>query len=239
MSGINTALMTAYDLAFQVSPIILTGGDMTKVPGGGLPIIALVGQAASALVGALSKGFSTTDFYARFVPLAGSTVIANSVATYPFANQSVAANAIITQPLTISLQMIAPAKAASGYLSKLAVFSALRESLYNHNVSGGTYTIATPSYLYTNCLMTQMTDVTSGEGHQQQIMWQLDFLQPLVSSSQAQALMVGVINRATNGSVSNGALTGPQAGMLPGALTGISQQSASIVNALSLPVPGV
>jgi uncharacterized protein YcfJ len=73
-----------------------------------------------------------------------------------------------------------------GYVGKLATISALQKSLAQHNSLGGTYTILTPSYIYTDCIMTAMRDVSSeGETKQYQVRWQLDFMQPLVLSAAA------------------------------------------------------
>ena len=57
MSGTVTAgFRTAYNLAFQVSPIILNGGIASSTLGGVLPIIALTGQLA-----ALAQGIATLE----------------------------------------------------------------------------------------------------------------------------------------------------------------------------------
>jgi hypothetical protein len=228
VSAIANASRTAYDTAFQVSPIILTGGIVSGSPGGALPIIALVGQAAAFVQGVVSNGFSTSDFYARFVPIPGATVIANTIGTYPFANQSVAANAIIQQPLNVSLQMIAPVKDTGGYLTKLAVFTAMQRSFATHNAAGGTYSIATPSYIYTNCIMTGMTDITSGETKQQQILWQLDFVQPLISLQQAQNAQNGLMSKLTGGQQSGNAWSGLSGVPAQGGLQGASNQPANV-----------
>lgn len=90
---------SAYDLAFQVTPIILNQGIASQSLGGMLPIIGLTGQLAAFAQGVLTNGLSLNDFYARFVPIPGSTVLSNAVGTYPFANQRVAGNAYIEQPL--------------------------------------------------------------------------------------------------------------------------------------------
>jgi hypothetical protein len=198
---VSSAFRSTYDLAFQVSPIILNGGIVANTLGGMMPIIGLTGQLASFAAATLTSGSLNADnFFAKFVPVPGGTVISNAVATFPFANQSVAANAIIEQPLAISLLMIAPVKEDGGYLSKLATFTALRTSLRAHNAAGGTYHIATPSFIYQNCVMTGMQDVTSGEGgKQQQIMWQLDFIKPLISETDALTAQNALMSKVTGG----------------------------------------
>ena len=191
---------SVYDLAFQVSPIILVGGIAANSIGGALPIIALTGQIASFALSAItSRSLSLNDFYAHYIPVQGGQVINNAVATYPFANQSVAGNAMIEQPLAFSLLMIAPVNQTAGYLTKLALFTSLRTSLQQHINLGGMFSVATPAYIYTNCLLTNMTDVTDPESRQKQTTWQLDFFRPLVTQPQAQAAMSGLMGKLAGG----------------------------------------
>lgn len=199
MPIISDAFRSTYDLAFQKSPIILVGGIAANTLGGMLPIVALGGQALGALQGALTSGISTDDFFATYVPIPGSTLINQQIATYPFANQAVAANSTIQQPLTVSLRMIAPVKDTAGYLTKLAIWTSLQNSLVAHNAAGGLYHIATPWYIYTNCLLQSVTDTTGGEGRQQQIMAQWDFVQPLVTQMQANSAYNSLMSKLSSG----------------------------------------
>ncbi|ATF87574.1 hypothetical protein [Burkholderia gladioli] len=197
---VGSAFRSIYDLAFQVSPIILNGGIASGTLGGMMPIIGLTGQLVSLAQGLLSNGLSTDSFYATYVPLPGATVINNSVGMYPFANVQVAGNAIVMQPKTISLLMIAPVKDTAGYLTKLALFTSLQTSLQAHCAAGGTFHVATPSFIFTDCLLTSMTDVTSGESRQQQIQWRLDFVKPLVTQSDAASAMNSLMSKISGGS---------------------------------------
>src|SRR5690242_5284664 len=113
-NAIANAARTAYDLAFQVSPIVLVGGTYANSLGGAMPIIGLVGQLAALGQGLLTSGISTDAFFARYKVLPGGTLINNTVGKYPFANQQVAANAIIQQPKNVSLMMICPVKDTAG-----------------------------------------------------------------------------------------------------------------------------
>lgn len=227
--SIATLGRSAYDLAFQVSPIILVNGIAKGTLGGMLPIIALTGQAAAFAQGAVTGGLSTEDFFARFLPVPGSTIVNNTIGTYPFANQQVAANAVIQQPLTISLEMISPVKVTGGYLSKLAIFTALQSSLVAHNSAGGTYNIATPAYIYTNCIMTGMQDVTAGDTNQKQIIWQMDFVQPLITGQQATAAYNSLMAKASNGQQ----ITSPEWSSAVAASGQPSQGAAQGVNGLA------
>lgn len=199
----------AFKLSFQISPIILTGGIASEIPGGMLPALAVT-DAISFVTGLLSGGnFSLEDAFANFQPLPGSTLISNKVGMYPFANQSVAANAIISEPLSVSLLMICPVSENSGgYITKLASMMALQSSFKQHNQQGGTYTIATPSFFYTDCIMLDMTDVSHSESKQVQTAWKLDFVQPLVSLQDAALAQNDLMSRLTAGTPTSGATSG-------------------------------
>jgi hypothetical protein len=193
LSALGNAAMAAYDAAFQQSPIILSGGIFSSALGGVMALSGLVSTVVNDLTG--SDLLPTV----RYVPLPGATVINNTVATYPFANRFVAGNAVIRNPKNVSLMMIAPVNSVGGYLLKTATFMALQSSFEAHTAAGGTFHVMTPSYPYFDCLMTTMTDVTSGEGKQQQIMWQIDFVQPLVTQQQAQTANNGMMSMISGG----------------------------------------
>lgn len=192
--------MAAFRLSFQLSPIILTNGIATFMPGGMLPII-LITEALSFVEGILSGGedLDLDDFFANFQPLPGSSLVSQTFGKYPFANQVVAANSVIRLPLRISLRMICPARGPGGYANKLATLTALQASLRLHNASGGTYTIATPSAFYTNCLMLDMTDASQGASAQAQNAWQLDFEQPLLTLQDALQAQGNLLSRISAG----------------------------------------
>ena len=221
----STFFRDSYDLAFQVSPIILTGGIASGIPGGMLPIIMLVGGLAGFAQGLLSNGgLSMQDFPARFIPTPGTTAILQSIGQYPFANRNIAANATIEMPKNIGFQMIAPVQDPGGYLTKLALFTSLQSALNNHNNNGGTYTLATPSMIFPDCVMLGMTDVTQTSSKQQQIMWQMDFQQPLISLQSAQAAFNGLM-----GLLDSGAQVGAGSWSGIGSVIGSSVGSATTI----------
>jgi hypothetical protein len=115
----------------------------------------------------------------------------------------VAANAIIQQPTNVSLRMIAPVRNTGGYLTKLAIFTALQSSLQGHNNAGGTYDVLTPSFIYFDCVLTGMTDITPEEDKQKQTTWQLDFIKPLISTADANAAFSTQMGKIAGGSVIN------------------------------------
>ena len=185
-----TSVISQYDLAFQVSPILLVGGVVSQRQGGITPIVTYTGLMPPTLAQA----------FARYVPLAGSTLISQSVGMYPFANQAVAANATIQQPLTLSMKMIAPVNQPGGYLQKLSTWIGLQQTLQQHNAIGGTYIVATPAFIYYNLLLISMTDIGESEDDkQQQIYWQLDFIQPIVTVQGAKAVQSTLMQKLTNG----------------------------------------
>lgn len=206
----------AFKLAFQISPIILTRGIATNFGVGGLlPIVALT-EGANFAIGLLTGGpnIELDDFFAHYTPMPGTTLQANDVAMYPFANQAIAANAIIAKPLNVSLMMNISVRKPLGYAIKLATMTALQKTLAQHNGMGGTYSIVTPSYIFVDCIMTAMRDISSGESKQSQYMWQLDFIQPLVSLQAANGALNTAMQKITAGlPPSSGAQSFPAAGL--------------------------
>ena len=224
-----SAAQLATQVAVQASPIILTGGIASKI--GALPIMALTeaggllgtalsgGSALSLLAGGaaaldslLSGVPSLSNLFANFIVLPGATIADNQFGMYPFANQAVAANAVISQPLSVSVLLVVPATPTHGFAVKLATMTALQSSLKQHNFTGGTYSIITPSYIYTNCLLSALADASGGEDTQQQVSWRFDFIQPLVTLAGALQAQNSLMQQLTNGSPIPG-LSTPAAGL--------------------------
>lgn len=201
--------LAQYRLSYELAPIILTGGVAQAIPGGMLPMVSIT-QAADFTTGLLSPGEGLTldDFFANFQPLPGATLIDNEVSLYPFANMAVAANAIIAKPLYISMIMFCPAKGAGGYALKQATLTALQSTFSAHNTQGGTYTVATPSYTWTNCIMLKMQDVSTALSKQVQTAWRIDFFQPLVTLAAAAAAQNAMMSKLTSGVQNDGSLSG-------------------------------
>lgn len=218
----------AFQLAFQLSPIILVNGIAQGVPGNMLPIITFT-EALNFAEGIVSQGTieSLNDFFCHFRPLPGATLADNAIGHYPFANQYVAANAIIFQPLKVSLLMDCPVKGTTSYAQKFATLTALQAVITKHNLLGGTYIVATPSYLYTNCLLLGLRDVSTGESRQAQNAWQWDFEQPLLTLSGTQGALNNQIGKIGAGLPSDGSSSGlgnaisTISGTVTGAFTGI------------------
>lgn len=211
-------LSSAFQLTYEISPIILTGGSASNIPGGMLPIVALT-EAGNFVDGLLSGGdaLDLDNFFAHFIPLPGGDLIKQKIGEYPFANQGVAGNAVITDPLMISLKMICPARGTAGYLVKLATMTALQSAIAAHNAAGGLYTIATPSFFYTDCVLLGIRDVSANSSAQVQTEWQWDFRKPLVTQQQANESQNSLMSKLGDGT----AVTADASGGIP--WSGIAQ----------------
>jgi hypothetical protein len=194
--------VSAFQMTYELSPIVLTNGIAANMPGGALPIISLT-QASDFNQGITSGSDALTfdDFFAHFEPLPGSTLAEFEYGQYPFANQSVAANAAIVQPLVISMLMKCPAFGDGGYSVKQATMTALQQAITQHGMSGGTYSVATPSYIWTNALLKVLRDA-GGEGDDKQVQthWIWDFWVPLLTVAQATAAQNALMSKISNGS---------------------------------------
>lgn len=195
----NTGL-SDFQLGFEISPILFSGGIAEGLNNGIMPIIAIT-QAQDYDGGLLNGSLSLNldSYFANFKPIAGGQLVSNTIGMYPFANQTVAANAIISQPVAISMLMICPARGIGGYQRKLETLTALKQAFDQHNSLGGTYIVVTPSYVYESCVMTGFRDVGLGESKQVQTEWQLDFLRPLLTEEDAAIAMNSLMSKIDGG----------------------------------------
>lgn len=222
--------ISAWSLAFECSPVFFTNGIATNIPGGVLPII-LITEAINFPLGILSGGSvpSLDQTFAHWQPLAGTELNKWQWGEYPFANQAIAANAGIQMPKQVSMLMRCPAKNVLGYPAKLAVLVALQSAVDQHASQGGTYTIITPTGFYTNCLLTAVRDISSGESNQPQVTWQWDFTNPLVTLQQATQVQSSLIGKVTAGLPAGSSW----AGLSPAVATPSSLAAPSIMPAAS------
>jgi hypothetical protein len=224
--------LEVFKLGYEISPVILVNGVAASIPGQMLPIVALT-EAANFTEGLLQgSGFQSLDkYFAHWKPLSGTTLLDNEIGMMPFANQATAANAVISNPLVVSMLMVCPVQHAGGYTAKLATMTVLRQTLAYHSANGGTYTVATPSQIYTNCLLTKVTDVTGGTSNQTQHSWQFDFVQPLITIDQAQQVYNSLMNKVANGYNTG---TSPAWSGLPSSLTqNVVSAAGNIIPTLS------
>ncbi|CAD6037264.1 hypothetical protein [Escherichia coli] len=204
--GLNY-LGQAFRLAFEISPILLVDGIATDIPGGVMPIAVLT-EGLSIVDGLLQGKISKPT--AHFTPMAGTTLIMQDVGNFNFYNQSTAANAVIQRPNQIKMQMIRPASTEDGgYATKGATFTALKLALDMHNQQGGCYTVMTPSFIYTRCLMRSMVDISgfSDKNKQVQDTWQFEFEQPLLTASQVEMVLGNTMSKFQSGVKSAGGLS--------------------------------
>jgi hypothetical protein len=191
---------SAFKIAFELSPILLTGGIAQQMVGFAIPIMALT-EAVNFPFSMLStaQDFNLDRFFAHYQVLPGSTLVNQDIAQYPFANATIAANAVITKPINVSLLMICPIQNKLGWTEKLAIMTGLKYVLDQHNLLGGTYTILTPGFTYINCVMKGMHDASSQLTKQVQNTYQLDFEKPLLTQSDVTSVLNGVANAIKTG----------------------------------------
>ena len=175
-----------YTLTYVISPILLTGGIAATLAGGTMPIIQVTDalQFPSASQGG-SSGFDLDGAFAHYHPMPGSSLENYDYGKYPFANQVTAANAAITEPLMISMMMTNPRRHGGDYNNFGPIMQALKATIDQHILAGGTFTVVTPAYPYTNALLKRLFDASSSDSKQGQWRWQWDFEVPLVSLQQA------------------------------------------------------
>lgn len=187
---------------YETAPIVLTGGIASQMPGGAISIVSLTQPNNYSSVLAAASGGLPETFAPVFIPMPGATLIDEEIGSYPFANQMTAANAIITKPLMLSYRMICPAVGSAGFLVRQAIMTALQKTINQHNLLGGLYTLATPIFVWLDCVMLSMRDISpdvSEDSTQAQIIWQLDFVQPLVTLAEAQQAQNALLSKIGSG----------------------------------------
>lgn len=198
----------AFKLAFQVSPIFLVGGIAKNIPGGTLPIAAFT-EGLSVVDGLLHGdiGFNPSS---AWMPVGGTTLVQQDIGTLNFYNQATAANSVVNKPNRVMMQMIRPASTQDGgYATKSLTFTALKLALDQHNQSGGYYTVMTPAFIYTGCLLRSVIDASgfSDQNKQVQHTWTFEFEQPLLQISQLDAVLGNLMSKFDSGLPSPGGLS--------------------------------
>ncbi|MGQ3662121.1 hypothetical protein [Citrobacter braakii] len=199
----------AFRLAFEISPIILVDGFAADIPGGMMPIAVLT--EGLSVVNGLLHGDIGSGPTAHFTPMAGTTLIQQDIGDLNFYNMATAANAVINKPNRVVMQMLRPASTQDGgYATKGMAFTALKMVLDSHNQSGGSYIVMTPSFIYTGCLLKSLVDVSgfSSQNKQVQQTWQFEFVQPLLTITQLESRLSGVMKKFEEGTPSTGAAVG-------------------------------
>jgi hypothetical protein len=207
--------LSAYQIAYQKSPIVFVNGIANSLPQPTLPIISITqssnfSSGVTGNAGASGNGQAGNnaappsgailpeDYLFDFYPMAGSLLASFDIGRYPFANQQIAANAIIGEPLSLSVLMIADVRQAGGYDTKRAVFTALQAAIQRHATLGGTYSVSTPSYLYQGLILLSLQDSSSGDQQRPQNRWTWNFIQPLTTLLAAQAAQNSLMLRLSS-----------------------------------------
>jgi hypothetical protein len=195
MSQIPAGL-SDYQRQYQINPILFENGIASGTANGNN------GQTAYQPISEFTQLNGTPDdldeYFCHFKPLSGSTLQNWQVANYPFANSTIAANATIAQPLNISLVMVCPARNANTLAGRQSILTTLKQLLDVHILQGGTFTVLTPAYVYQNCLLTALRDITSQDDKQVQSVYQWDFVQPLLTQEAAEITYNGLMNKLNN-----------------------------------------
>lgn len=187
-------------LLYQVTPIFLTGGIAGNISGGILPLLSLTNTNAfsnNLLSG--NENFELDDAFGVFQPAVGGSLVEQIPATYPYANLNVAANAIIRNPINVSMIMATPMRQVGSWSTKLSTMTALKSTLDAHNNAGGTYTVCTPAYTYTNMILVNLVDISTFNSPIPQNAWRWDFTRPLVSLADVTGAQSNLMNQITNG----------------------------------------
>ncbi|EJU6209789.1 hypothetical protein N4Z01_003295 [Salmonella enterica] len=219
-----------YKLGFEISPVILCDGVAQSIPGGMLPIVALT-QSASYVSGLMGGATALTDldkYFCHWSAAAGTTMVDYDIGRYPFANQKVAANALLAQPLRVSMLMNAPVNENAGAMTKLVTLSALQAVLQGHANLGGTFIVATPAIIYSNCILKAVRDVTGSNEPLPQRQWLWEFEQPLITESEAEQVANNFKRRIDSGDKVTGNAWTTAAGAIGNTSVGSSVTSAVI-----------
>ena len=190
-----------YKLGFEISPVILCDGVAQSIPGGMLPIVALTQSASyvSNLLGGAANLTDTDKYFCHWRAAQGASMVDYDIGRYPFANRAVAANALLAQPLRIPMLMDAPVNENTGALTKLVTLSALQAVLQAHANLGGTFVVATPSLIYSGCILRTVRDVTGSNDPLPQRQWLWDFEQPLITETGAKQAINSYLSKIDNG----------------------------------------
>lgn len=163
-----------------------------------------------SIANGLLHGEIRTRSMAAFTPMAGTTLVQQDICNLNFYNQVTAANATVRKPNRVVMQMIRPASTEDGgYTTKGMTFTALKMALDMHNQYGGCYTVMTPSFIYTRCLMRSFIDTSSFSEQNKQVQhtWQIEFEQPLSSVEQTVKTLASVLDKFDKGMPSDGPLS--------------------------------
>ena len=186
--------LAQFQLANEISPILLMAGIATTAPGGVIKISDLIEVGGDI-------GYTYDDYFAHFKPGQGGTLADWGIAEYPFASLVMAANAVIQNALHISMLMYCPAQTDlnRNFPARSPILTNLQNQIQTHINQGGYFTVITPAYTYANCLLRSIRDVSPPSDKQVQFLWQWDFYQPLITTQGEQQALGNFANKAQLG----------------------------------------
>ena len=132
--------------------------------------------------------------------------------------------------------MLTPMKQIGSWAVKQLTMSALKATLDSHNNAGGTYTVCTPAFIYTDMLMVGVTDVSMAQSPIPQNAWRWDFTKPLVTLADTSGAMNNLMNQINSGAQPSAGGSGTSGGDPTGGTPSTSDpataigQPASIMN---------
>ncbi|GBQ08755.1 hypothetical protein [Saccharibacter floricola] len=201
---LDKAGRTLGQLAYVNSPILLTDGIANKM-GGTVPIMfytQLVGTLNGLISGAVRGNVNLPNLdntWCHWQNVQGNTLIDNTPAQYPYANQTVAANALVTNPTNISMQMICPPRGPGAMLTKILTIQSLVSLLNKHCQLGGYFNIITPGQFYTKMLLTNVADSSPHADTQPAVQYTFKFTRPLTQKNEAAQKMSTLMTKASGG----------------------------------------
>ena len=194
MSFLSAIGRFAIETVYELSPILLKNG------------IASEREEKLMLIGELTQSLpplpltENNGFFAHWKTIGGGSLMQNSVAQYPLANQATAGNAIVQQPVNISMLMYCPATSLYNFALRRTFISGILSSLDLHVRLGGLFVVYTPFFTYDNCVLTGIRDASEGSVTELQNAMIFDFMRPMIMDEQeAQTAQNAFMSKITDG----------------------------------------
>lgn len=180
--------------AYQLAPILLVQGIAAQLPNGQMTILSLT-EGSDAVNYA-----DDNEYFAHFEPLPGGTLVDFTAAEYPFASMNMAANAMLQNALHVSLKMQCPVRNnAHNYPALQATITRIQQQLTAHILAGGSFTVATPGFIYSNCLLLNVRDISNAGDKKVQGTFQFDFAAPLITEQAATQTFNNLYSKLAGG----------------------------------------
>ncbi len=194
MSFLSAIGRPAFDIVHELSPILLKNG----IAENRAEKLMLIGEITQPLP---PLPFSQNDgFFAHWKTIGGGSLMQNTVAQYPLANQATAGNAVIQQPVNISMLMYCPATGTYDVALRKMFISNIMTSINLHIRLGGLFVVYTPFFIYDNCILIGIRDASEGSVPELQNALIFDFIRPMIMDEQeAETAQNSFMSKITNG----------------------------------------